>query len=253
MFKLEDRKVLITGATGGIGKNLSSAFFARGCKVFLHGTNEDKLKIFKEELASLHPNHDSNNIYIFKADLANQDEIKQLSGNALQQMQGVDILINNAGITKDGLLMRMKNKDFEDVLNINLLSACLLARDISTAMLKQRFGRIINISSVVGVLGNPGQTNYCASKAGMIGFSKALARELATKNITVNCIAPGFIESAMTEQLNEKQIDAINSSIPMKRIGKPEDVSSAAIYLASNEASYVTGQTLHINGGMAMI
>lgn len=253
MFDLKGRKVLITGATGGIGKSLSYAFFEQGCKVFLHGTNEEKLKNFAKELKEKFPNRVAGDIYIAAANLADQIEVKQLACKALEQLQNVDILINNAGITKDGLLMRMSNTDFQNVLNINLLSACLLARDISIAMLKQRFGRIINISSVVGALGNAGQTNYCASKAGLVGFSKALARELATKNITVNCIAPGFIESAMTEKLNEKQIEAINNSIPMKRIGKPEEVAAAAIYLASNEAAYITGQTLHINGGMAMI
>lgn len=253
MFNLHGRKVLITGATGGIGKSLSAKFYAKGCKVFLHGTNEERLRAFAEELKTLYPDCNAENIYLTQADLSKQEMVKYLASNVIEQMQGIDVLINNAGITKDGLLMRMSNKDFEDVLNINLLSACLLARDISVSMLKQRFGRIINISSVVGILGNAGQTNYCAAKAGLIGFSKALARELAAKNVTVNCIAPGFIESAMTDKLNEKQIEVITSSIPMKRIGKSDDVSAAALYLASDEASYITGQTLHINGGMAMI
>lgn len=253
MFDLQNNRVLITGATGGLGKAMSAAFFAKGCKVFLHGTNEERLQKFAKELESLCPQNPSIDIYVGRADLSIEAERKDLAKQAIEQMGGVDVLINNAGITKDGLLMRMNEQDFSDVVNINLTAACLLARDISVVMLKQRFGRIINISSVVGVLGNAGQTNYCAAKAGLIGFSKALAREVAAKNITVNCIAPGFIASAMTDKLNEKQIEAIISSIPVRYIGKAEDIAAASIYLASKEASYITGQTLHINGGMAML
>ena len=251
MFNIEGRKVLITGATGGIGKRLALSFYKQGCELFLHSTNAEKANVFIQELKAEVPN--GNKVGYFVANLAALDEVAALAKAAIQEMGGVDVLVNNAGITKDGLLMRMSNEDFQSVLNINLVAASLLARDVSTHMLKQRFGRIINITSVVGVLGNPGQANYCASKAGLIGFSKSLARELAAKNVTVNCIAPGFVESAMTDKLNEKQKEIILASIPMRRIAKADEIVPAAIFLASDESSYTTGQTIHVNGGMAMI
>ena len=168
-------------------------------------------------------------------------------------MEGIDILVNNAGITRDGLFVRMSDKDWDDVLAVNLTAVFLLTRALTHPMMRRRYGRIINISSIVGVIGNPGQTNYCATKAGVIGFSKSLAQEIASRNVTVNCIAPGFIESAMTDKLNDKQKETIMSAIPMRRMGTSKDVAAAAIYLASDEAAFVTGQTLHVNGGMAMI
>lgn len=168
-------------------------------------------------------------------------------------MGGVDILVNNAGITRDGLFVRMQDQHWDDVLAVNLTATFALTRELIHAMMRRRYGRIINITSVVGVVGNPGQTNYCAAKAGVIGFSKSLAQEIASRNITVNCVAPGFIKSAMTDKLNEKQKEAIMATIPMKRMGIGEDIASAAVYLASDEAAYITGQTIHVNGGMAMI
>ena len=180
-------------------------------------------------------------------------EVKALGQKAEAELEGVDILVNNAGITKDGLFVRMSDEDFDAVIDVNLGAVFRLTRELTHPMMRRRFGRIINITSVVGVTGNPGQTNYVASKAGMIGFSKALAQEIATRNITVNCVAPGFIESAMTGKLNDKQKEAIMAAIPAKRMGTGAEVASAVIFLASNEAGYVTGQTLHVNGGMAMI
>lgn len=254
MFDLAGKKVLVTGATGGIGQLLAQHFYANGCIVGLHGTSTEKLETLASTLQDqASAGFPQNRIFTFAADLANRDSAKNLAGRALAVMGTVDVLINNAGITRDGLFIRMTDKAFDDVIAVNLLSVFSLTQDISRAMIKQRFGRIINITSVVAVTGNPGQTNYCATKAGLIGFSKALARELATKGVTVNCVAPGFIESAMTAELNEKQKEHILSSIPMKRMGKPAEVAAAVLFLASNEAAYVSGQTLHVNGGMAMI
>ena len=190
---------------------------------------------------------------IFPANLSSRAEVKALGQKAEAELEGVDILVNNAGITKDGLFVRMSDEDFDAVIDVNLGAVFRLTRELTHPMMRRRFGRVINITSVVGVTGNPGQTNYVASKAGMIGFSKALAQEIATRNITVNCVAPGFIESAMTGKLNDKQKEAIMAAIPAKRMGTGPEVAAAVVYLASNEASYVTGQTLHVNGGMAMI
>ncbi|GAA5093985.1 3-oxoacyl-[acyl-carrier-protein] reductase [Bartonella acomydis] len=245
MFKLTGRKALITGASGGIGEAIARCFHARGAIVGLHGTRKDKLKEVATDLGQ--------DVFVFPADLSNRHSIKQLAETAEKEMGGVDILVNNAGITRDGLFVRMQDKDWDDVLAINLTAASILTRELTHFMMRRRYGRVINITSVVGVVGNPGQTNYCAAKAGLIGFSKALAQEIVSRNITVNCIAPGFIQSAMTDKLNEKQKEAIMAAIPMKRMGNGEEIAFAAIYLASDEAAYVTGQTLHINGGMAMI
>lgn len=245
MFELKGRKAFITGATGGIGEAIARAFHAQGAVVGLHGTRKEKLEALANELGE--------RVVILPADLSDRSEVKALAEQAEKELDGVDILVNNAGITRDGLFVRMSDEDWDAVLAVNLTAVFTLTRELTHAMMRRRFGRIINISSVVGVTGNPGQTNYCATKAGLIGFSKSLAQEIASRNVTVNCIAPGFIESAMTDKLNEKQKEVIMSAIPMRRMGKTEEIASAAVYLASDEAAYVTGQTVHVNGGMAMI
>ncbi|WP_173931297.1 3-oxoacyl-[acyl-carrier-protein] reductase [Chelativorans sp. Marseille-P2723] len=245
MFDLSGRKALVTGATGGIGEAVARALHARGALVGLHGTRVEKLEALAGEL--------SERVKIFPADLSTRSEVKELGARAESELEGVDILVNNAGITRDGLFVRMSDDDWDAVLEINLTAAFRLTREVTHAMMRRRFGRIINISSVVGVAGNPGQTNYSASKAGLIGFSKSLAQEIASRNVTVNCVAPGFIQSAMTDKLNEKQRESILAAIPMKRMGSGDEVASAVVYLASDEAAYITGQTIHVNGGMAMI
>ena len=245
MFDLTGRKALVTGATGGLGEAIARALHAQGAVVGLHGTREEKLKELAAELGD--------RTFIFPANLSDREAVKALGQKAEEEMGGIDILVNNAGITRDGLSVRMSDEDWDAVLNVNLTSVFNLTRELTHPMMRRRNGRIINITSIVGVTGNPGQANYCASKAGLIGFSKSLAQEIASRNVTVNCIAPGFIESAMTDKLNEKQKEAIMGSIPMKRMGAGGDIAAAVVYLASDEAAYVTGQTLHINGGMAMI
>ncbi|MHC5306807.1 3-oxoacyl-[acyl-carrier-protein] reductase [Bartonella sp. LJL80] len=245
MFELNGRKALITGATGGIGEAIARAFHAQGAIVGLHGTRVEKLQELADSLGE--------NTFVFPANLSDRAAVKELAERAEKEMDGVDILVNNAGITRDGLFVRMSDEDWDDVLAVNLSSVFTLTRELTHPMMRRRFGRIINISSIVGVIGNPGQTNYCATKAGVIGFSKSLAQEIASRNVTVNCIAPGFIESAMTDKLNDKQKETIMSAIPMKRMGTSADVAAAAVYLASDEAAFVTGQTMHVNGGMAMI
>ena len=245
MFDLTGRKALVTGATGGIGEEIARKLHARGATVGLHGTRQEKLDALAAELGE--------RVHVFPANLADRAEVKALGQKAEADMGGIDILVNNAGITKDGLMVRMSDADWDAVLDINLTAAFVLTRELTQPMMKRRYGRVINITSVVGSVGNPGQANYCASKAGMVGFSKALAYEIATRGITVNCVSPGFIESAMTEKLNEKQRDAILGDIPMKKMGAGADIASAVVYLASEEAGYVTGQTLHVNGGMVML
>ena len=245
MFDLTGRKALITGATGGIGEEIARALHARGATVGLHGTRKEKLEALAAELGE--------RVFIFPANLSDRDEVKALGQKAEAEMGGVDILVNNAGITKDGLFVRMSDEDWDAVIEVNLTAVFRLTRELTHAMMKRRYGRIINITSVVGVTGNPGQAKYCASKAGMIGFSKSLAQEIASRNVTVNCVAPGFIESAMTGKLNDKQKEGILGAIPMKRMGTGAEIASSVVFLASSEASYVTGQTLHVNGGMAMI
>lgn len=245
MFDLTGRKALVTGATGGIGEEIARALHGRGATVALHGTRAEKLEQLAADLGE--------RVHVMPANLADRDAVKALAEKAEAELGGVDILVNNAGITKDGLFVRMSDADWDAVLEVNLTSVFRLTRELTHPMMRRRYGRIINITSVVGVTGNPGQANYCASKAGMIGFSKSLAQEIATRNVTVNCIAPGFIESAMTGKLNDKQKEAIMGAIPMRRMGTGAEIASAAVYLASGEASYVTGQTIHVNGGMAMI
>ena len=246
MFNLNGKTALVTGASGGIGGAIAKALAAQGAKVALSGTRVEALEKVKAELGGDH--------VITPCNLSDPAAVDALIGQAEQALGGrLDILVANAGITKDGLLLRMKDDDFQNVLKINLESYFRLARAALRNMMKNRYGRIIGITSVVGVTGNPGQANYAASKAGMIGFTKALAAEVASRNVTANCIAPGFISSPMTDVLNEAQKTALMGKIPAGRLGEGSDVAAAAVYLASEEAGYMTGQTLHVNGGMAMI
>lgn len=245
MFNLKDKKVLITGASGGIGNSMVKLFSNTGAIVGLAARNEEKLKNLASELP--------NKSYIFKIDLSNLAEVETFFETADKEMNGIDILICNAGITKDMLSMRMKTEDFQDVLNVNLTSTFVLNREACKKMMRRKFGRIINISSIVGVMGNPGQANYCASKAGMIGMTKSIAQEYASRGITINCIAPGFIKTPMTEVLTDEQKKAMLDRIPTGRFGNPEDIANTALFLASEEAGYITGQTIHVNGGMIMI
>jgi 3-oxoacyl-[acyl-carrier protein] reductase len=243
MFDLTGKKALVTGATGGIGSAIAAALAAAGARVALSGTRQHVL----DEMAAGMPG-----AVALACNLSSSEEATALAGRAEEALDGLDIVVANAGITRDGLLLRMKDEDFETVLDVNLGSYFRLARAAMKGMMKRRTGRIIAITSVVGVTGNPGQANYAASKAGMIGFTKSLAQEVASRGITANCIAPGFIVSPMTDALNEAQKEAITGRIPAARLGLPADIAAAVVYLASDEASYVTGQTLHVNGGMAM-
>ena len=246
MFDLTGKTALVTGATGGIGGEIARALHAAGAHVVLSGTRTEALAALAGELQG--------RVSTVSANLSDPASVDGLVAAAEEAAAApLDILVANAGITRDGLLMRMKDDDWEQVIKVNLESYFRLSRSAMRGMMKRRSGRIIGITSVVGVTGNAGQTNYAASKAGMIGFSKALAAEVASRNITVNCIAPGFIESPMTDELNEGQKTAILSTIPAGRLGSGAEVAAAVVYLASNEAAYVTGSTLHVNGGMAMI
>ena len=244
MFDLEGKKALITGASGGIGKEIAKVLIEHNAEVCISGRNHEELNALKKSLGK--------KCHVVTCDLSKKDEIKELIKKADEFMGKIDILVNNAGITKDNIFLRMSEKEWEDVLNVNLNSTFNILKLITKGMVKRKYGRIINISSVVGVTGGAGQVNYSASKAGLIGLTKSLSQEIATRNITVNCIAPGFIETPMTEKLDDKRKDAILNSIPMNRIGKPKDLSSAIIFLASQESSYITGQTLHKNGGLYM-
>ncbi len=245
MFELNGLSALVTGATGGLGGAMARALHAQGATVAISGTRREALEALAAELGE--------RVHVLPCDLADKAQVEALVPSAESAMGQLDILVNNAGVTKDGLFVRMKDDDWDAVLAINLTSAFRLSRAALKGMMKRRFGRIIGITSVVGVTGNPGQGNYAASKAGMIGMSKSLAAEVATRNITVNCIAPGFIASPMTDGLNEKQKEAILATIPAAKLGSGDDIAAALVYLASREAAYVTGQTLHVNGGMAMI
>jgi len=245
MFDLSGKTALVTGASGGIGGEIARGLAAAGARVVLSGTREDALQALAAELGDA--------AAVVAADLSDPQAVDGLTARAEAAAGPVDILVANAGVTRDGLLLRMKDEDFATVLRINLESYFRLSRAALKGMFKRRYGRIIGITSVVGVTGNPGQANYAASKAGMIGFSKSLAQEVASRNITVNCVAPGFIASPMTEALNEAQKTAILTRIPAGRLGAGSDIAAACVYLASLEAAYVTGQTLHVNGGMAMI
>lgn len=246
MFNLSGKKALITGASGGIGGAIAKALHAQGADVALSGRNVEALEKLAAEIGA-------ERVHIVPGDLGTAEAADALIKSAEEKMGQVDILVNNAGLTKDGLFMRMKDEDWQVVQDVNLTAPFRLIRAAIKGMMKRRNGRIINITSVVGVTGNPGQANYCASKAGMIGMSKSMAAEVANRGITVNCIAPGFIATAMTDALNDDQKGKINATIPAGAMGTPDDIAASVVYLASDEANYITGQTLHINGGMAMI
>lgn len=245
MFDLTGKRALVTGASGGIGREIAKALAAAGATVALSGTRVGALEETAQQIGKECP--------ILPCNLSKMDDVDTLVPDAEAVMGGVDILINNAGMTRDNLFMRMKDEEWDEVIAVNLTAAFHLNRAVLRGMMKQRWGRIVGISSVVGVMGNPGQGNYAASKAGLIGMNKALAHEVASRNITVNSIAPGFIASAMTDELNEKQRDAILSSIPANRLGTAQEVAACAVFLSSDAAAYVTGHTLNVNGGMAMI
>ena len=245
LFDLTGKTALITGASGGIGGAIARALHAQGATVAVTGTREDALNALKDELGErVHP---------LVCNLMDMEAVDGLIDRADEAMGQVDILVNNAGITRDNLFLRMKDAEWDDVIQVNLTATFRLTRAAVARMMRRRAGRIINITSVVGTIGNPGQGNYCAAKAGIVGMSKSLAYEVASRNITVNCIAPGFISTAMTDVLNDKQREAILGRVPAGRLGEPGEVATAALYLASDAASYVTGQTLHVNGGMAMV
>ncbi|AGA65004.1 3-oxoacyl-(acyl-carrier protein) reductase [Liberibacter crescens BT-1] len=245
MFDLTGKKAFVTGSTGSIGYSVAKILYDRGATVGLHGSRQDKLEKLCSEFGD--------RIKAFPADLSDRDAVKELGKKVELEMGGVDILINNAGITRDGLFLRMQDEDWDTVLDVNLTSIFILTRQLIHSMLRRRYGRIVNITSVVTVTGNYGQVNYCSSKAAIVGFSKALAQEVARRDVTVNCVAPGFVQSNMTEKLNEKQKERIISNIPMNRIATADEIASAVLYLSSLESSYITGQTIHVNGGMAMV
>lgn len=246
MFDLKGKSALVTGASGGIGGAIAKTLHAQGANVVISGTRKEALDGLASELGA--------RVHVITADLSDRESVVNLAGEAEKIADGgIDILINNAGITRDGLLLRMKDEDWEQVISVNLGSGFRLARALLRGMMKRRWGRIVGISSIVGATGNPGQANYAASKAGMVGFSKALAAEVANRGITVNVVAPGFIQTAMTDVLGDEQRDRLLGGIPAGRLGSPDDIAAAVTYLASPEASYVTGATVHVNGGMAMI
>ena len=245
MFDLSGKSALVTGASGGIGGAIAKALHVRGATVGLSGTRTEPLEKLKAELGE--------RAHVLPADLSDPAAIETLLKSADAALGGIDILINNAGLTRDNLAMRMKDEDWQKVIDVNLTAGFRLARGTMRGMMKKRWGRIIGITSVVGVTGNPGQANYAAAKAGMIGMSKSLAQEVASRGITVNCVAPGFIETQMTGVLTEDQKARIMTAIPAGRLGQSDEIAAAVVYLASQEAAYVTGQTIHVNGGMAMI
>jgi 3-oxoacyl-[acyl-carrier protein] reductase len=245
MFDLSGMTALVTGASGGIGSAIAQALAGQGARLAVSGSNLEKLEGFRESLGGDH--------VALAANLADAAAVDGLVPEAVERLGRLDILVNNAGVTRDNLAMRMKDDEWSDVIRINLEAAFRLSRAALKPMMRARFGRIISITSVVGATGNPGQANYAASKAGLVGMSKALAQEVASRNITVNCIAPGFIQSAMTDALPETQKAALMGRIPAGRLGAGNDVAAAAVYLASREAGYVTGQSVHVNGGMAML
>lgn len=245
MFDLTGKNALVTGASGGIGGAIATALHGAGATVALSGTREAPLTALAESLGD--------RVHVLPCNLSDAEAVSALPGQAVAAMGSLDILVNNAGVTKDQIFMRMSDEEWATVLDINLTSTMRLCKGSVRGMMKSRWGRIINISSIVGATGNPGQANYAASKAGMVGMSKSIAYEVASRGITVNCVAPGFIATAMTEKLTDDQKDKINGQIPAARMGSPEEIAAAVLYLASEEAGYVTGATLHVNGGMAMI
>jgi 3-oxoacyl-[acyl-carrier protein] reductase len=245
MFDLTGKVALVTGASGGIGGAIAKALHAQGATVVLSGTRAEALETLKGELGD--------GAHVATCNLADSASVEALTKTAEQLAGPIDILVNNAGVTRDNLFMRMKDDEWDQVIAVDLTAAFRLSRAVLRGMMKKRWGRIISITSVVGTMGNPGQGNYAAAKAGLVGMSKSLAYEVASRNITVNCVAPGFIATAMTEVLNDQQKQQISERIPAGRMGEGHEIAAAVVYLASNEASYVTGQTVHVNGGMAMI
>lgn len=245
MFDLSGKAALVTGASGGIGAEIAKALHGAGATVGLSGTREEPLQGLAGELGE--------RAHVLPCNLSDADAVNALPKSATEAMGSVDILVNNAGITRDNLFMRMSDEEWAEVLNVNLTAAMRLSKAVIRGMMKARWGRIVNVTSVVGAMGNPGQANYAAAKAGLTGMSKAIAYEVASRGITVNCVAPGFIETAMTDKLNDEQKAGILDQVPMGRMGEAGEVAAAVLYLASPEAGYVTGTTLHINGGMAML
>jgi len=245
MFELTGKRALVTGASGGIGGAIARGLHAQGASVGLSGTRQEALEALAAELGD--------NAHVLPCDLSDDEQVGTLISRAEETVGDLDILVNNAGRTRDNLFARIGDSDFEEILAINLTAAFKLSREALRGMARRRSGRIISITSVVAVTGNPGQSNYVAAKAGLTGMTKALAQEVATRNITINCVAPGFISTAMTDALNEKQRAMILERVPAKRLGEPADVAAAVIFLASDPAAYITGQTIHVNGGMAMI
>ena len=245
MFELTGKTALVTGATGGLGGSIARALHKQGATVAISGTRKEVLDQLAGELTE--------RVHVLPCDLSDKDQVEALVPQAEAVMQKLDILVANAGVTKDNLFVQLRDEDWDAVININLTATFRLSRAAMKTMMRRRHGRIIGITSVVGVTGNPGQGNYTAAKAGMIGMMKSIAKEYAKRGVTANCVAPGFIATPMTDKLNEKQREAIMTMVPANRLGTPDDVAAAVVYLASEEASYVTGQTLHVNGGMAMI
>jgi 3-oxoacyl-[acyl-carrier protein] reductase len=245
MFDLKGKKALVTGASGGIGGAIARAFHGAGAEVAVSGTRVEALDALAGELGD--------RVHVVAADLSSAEEVERLAGDAAEALGGIDILVNNAGLTRDGLMMRMKDEDWQAVVDVNLTAAFRLSRAAIRGMMRSRWGRVISVTSIVGAMGNPGQANYAASKAGLTGMSKSLAAEVANRGITVNCIAPGFIVTAMTDVLKDEQRDRLLGAIPAARFGEAGEIAAAAVYLASEEAGYITGQTLHVNGGMMMI
>ncbi|MEG6509704.1 3-oxoacyl-[acyl-carrier-protein] reductase [Methyloligella sp. 2.7D] len=244
MFDLSGKNALVTGATGGIGGSIAEALHAQGATVAISGTRAEKLEELAKKLGD--------RVVVLPCDLKDRDAVAKLGEEAEAALGQVDILVNNAGITRDNLFMRMKDEEWDDVLAVNLTSVFVLTRSILRNMMRRRAGRIVNIASISGVIGNPGQPNYAASKAGLVGMTKSLAREVSARGITANCIAPGFIQTPMTDALTEKQVETIAAAIPAAKFGVPEDIAAAVVFLASDEAGYITGETMHINGGMVM-
>ncbi len=245
MFDLTGKGALVTGASGGIGGAIAKALHGQGATVAISGTNKEKLDAVAAELGS--------RVFVMPCDLRDRQAVAKLADEAEKTLGQTDILVNNAGITHDNLFMRMKDEEWDDVILVNLTSVFVLTRGILRGMMRRRYGRIVNIASISGVLGNPGQPNYAASKAGLVGMTKSLAREVASRGITANAIAPGFIKTPMTDALTEKQVEGIAAAIPAQTFGKPADVAAGVVFFASSEAAYVTGETMHINGGMVMV
>jgi 3-oxoacyl-[acyl-carrier protein] reductase len=245
MFDLTGKGALVTGATGGIGGAITKALHAQGATVAISGTKAEKLDSLASELGS--------RVFTLPCDLRDRKAVAKLAEESDKTLGQTDILVNNAGITHDNLFMRMKDEEWDDVIAVNLTSVFVLTRGILRNMMRRRYGRIVNIASISGVLGNPGQPNYAASKAGLVGMTKSLAREVSSRGITANCIAPGFIKTPMTDALTPKQVEAIAAAIPAQTFGKPEDVAATVAFLASDEAAYITGETVHVNGGMVMV